>query len=65
MGRITDVTHGERHEADLVAKARFLEKPLAFLIHVEAQGRRQTDFRQRMFTYFARFHEKSMFRLIT
>ena len=39
----TDVTHGERHEADLVAKARFRGKPLGFLIHVEAQARQQTD----------------------
>ena len=37
----TDVTHGDRHEVDLVAKARFRRKPLGFLIHVEAQARRQ------------------------
>ena len=54
----TDVTHGERHEVDLVAKARFRGQPLGFLIHVEAQARKQTVFPQRMFTYFARFHEK-------
>ena len=54
----TDVTHGERHEVDLVAKARFRGRPLGFLIHVEAQARQQDFFSQRMFTYFARFHEK-------
>jgi hypothetical protein len=54
----TDVTHGERHEVDLRAKARFRGKPLGFLIHVEAQARQQDIFPQRMFTYFARFHEK-------
>ena len=54
----TDVTHGERHEADLVAKAKFRGKPLGFLIHVEAQSQPQKVFGQRMFTYFARFHEK-------
>ncbi len=54
----TDVTHGERHEVDLVAKARFRGKPLGFLIHIEAQARQQAVFPQRMFTYFARFHEK-------
>ena len=54
----TDVTHGDRHEVDLVAKAKFRGKPLAFLIHVEAQARQQDIFPQRMFTYFARFHEK-------
>ncbi len=54
----TDVTHGDRHEVDLVAKAKFRGEPLAFLIHVEAQARQQDIFPQRMFTYFARFHEK-------
>jgi hypothetical protein len=54
----TDVTRGDRHEVDLVAKARFRGKPLGFLIHVEAQARRRDFFSQRMFTYFARFHEK-------
>ncbi len=34
------------------------ESRLVFLIHVEAQGQRQKVFGQRMFTYFARFHEK-------
>jgi hypothetical protein len=54
----TDVTHGERHEADIVAKARFRGKDLGFLIHVEPQARRETVFSRRMFTYFARLHEK-------
>jgi hypothetical protein len=54
----TDVTHGERHEVDLVARARFQGKPLGFLIHIEAQARRQEIFPKRMFIYFARFHEK-------
>jgi hypothetical protein len=54
----TDVTHGERHEADIVAKARFRGKDLGFLIHIEPQARREAVFPRRMFTYFARFHEK-------
>ncbi len=54
----TDVTHGERHEADIVAKARFRGKDLGFLIHVEHQARREPVFPRRMFAYFARFHEK-------
>lgn len=54
----TDVTQSERHEVDLVAKVRFHGKLLGFLIHVEAQTRQQETFPQRMFTYFARFHEK-------
>ena len=54
----TDVTHGEKHEADIVARARFHGESLGFLIHVEPQARHETDFRRRMFSYFARFHEK-------
>ena len=41
----TDVTHGERHEADIVAKARFRGKDLGFLIHVEPQARQRRFFR--------------------
>ena len=54
----TDVAHGEMHEADIIAKARFQGADLAFLIHVEPQARHQGHFPQRMFAYFARFHEK-------
>ena len=54
----TDVTHGDRHEADIVAKARFQGKELAFLIHVEPQARHEDDFARRMFTYCARLLEK-------
>ena len=49
----TDVTHGEKHEADIVAKARFRSQEMGFLIHVEPQARREAVFRRRMFTYFA------------
>ncbi len=38
--------------------ARFQGEGLGFLIHVEPQARRQTHFPRRMFTYFARFHQK-------
>lgn len=54
----TDVTQGQRHEVDLVAKARFRDQPSFFLVHVEAQAQRQSDFGRRMFTYFSRLHEK-------
>jgi predicted transposase YdaD len=54
----TDVTQGERHEADLVVQARFRDEPLCFLIHAEAQASAETDFPQRMFRYFARLHEE-------
>src|SRR5437588_11508120 len=53
----TDVTAGDRHEADLVAKVRFREGAAFFLIHVENQARAQAAFERRMFTYFARLHE--------
>ncbi|NOT64210.1 MAG: DUF4351 domain-containing protein [Acidobacteria bacterium] len=55
----TDVTTGEKHEADLVVKARLRGQPWFFLFHVEAQANRKElqRFPQRMFTYFARLHE--------
>ena len=54
----TDVTEGQRHEVDLLAKARFGDEPSFFLIHVETQAQPQADFSRRMFRYFARLHEK-------
>src|ERR1017187_4209799 len=53
----TDVTDGERHEADLVAKAKFRGQDAHFILHTEAQGQPQDHFPSRMFVYFARFHE--------
>jgi len=54
----TDVTAGEKHEVDLLVKARFQGEESFFLVHVENQSKRQTDFPKRIFTYFARLHEK-------
>lgn len=54
----TDVTEGERHEADVVARARFRGKHSCFLVHVENQAQAQAEFGRRMFRYFARLHEK-------
>ncbi|HEY3860311.1 MAG TPA: DUF4351 domain-containing protein [Verrucomicrobiae bacterium] len=54
----TDVTRGERHEADLVVKAQFLGRDSFFLIHLEHQAQAQRDFGQRMFAYFARLRER-------
>lgn len=54
----TDVTAGEKHEVDLVAKARFRDQEAFFLVHIENQASPQSDFPKRMFTYFARLHEK-------
>ena len=54
----TDLTGGERHEVDLLARARLADTDAFFLIHVENQATRQPEFGQRMFRYFARLHEK-------
>ena len=53
----TDVTHGERSRSGLGGKGEVPRKAAWFLI-CGPQGRRQKVFGQRMFTYFARFHEK-------
>ena len=54
----TDVTRGDRYEADLLVQARFQGQSSYFLVHVENQSYNQADFNQRMFRYFARLHEK-------
>jgi predicted transposase YdaD len=54
---ITDVAARERHEVDLLVKARFRGKESFFLIHVETQASAQEDFARRMFQYFARLYE--------
>lgn len=54
----TDVTLGERHEADLVVRARVRGAETFFLIHVEHQAAPQAEFGRRMFRYFARLFEK-------
>ena len=54
----TDVTAGERYEADLLAKVRFRGQESFFLIHVEQQAQARSNFSQRMFRYFARLYEK-------
>ena len=54
----TDVTLGEKHEVDVLMKARFQGEEAFFLVHVENQATAQTDFPKRMFRYFARLTEK-------
>ena len=56
----TDVTSGEKHEVDLIVKARLRGQPWFFLFHIEAQAgnKKLRLFPQRMFTYFARLHEE-------
>jgi hypothetical protein len=54
----TDVTEGDRHAVDIIVKVRFRDQPSFFLVHVEPQAKPQANFARRMFTYFARLHEK-------
>lgn len=54
----TDVTSGERYEADLVVQAEFRGQESFFIIHLEHQARSEAEFNKRMFRYFARLHEK-------
>jgi len=54
----TDIASSERHEVDLLVKAKFRRKEAFFLIHVENQVSAQDEFPERMFRYFARLHEK-------
>ena len=55
----TDVTHGDKHEADIVAKAKFKGESLGFLIHVEPQARPEKNFKRRMFTYSLQWKRKA------
>ncbi len=55
---LTDVTAGERYEADWIVKAQFRGQESFFLIHVENQAKNPTDFCKRMFRYFSRLSEK-------
>src|SRR5881296_1733515 len=54
----TDVTSGEKHEVDVVARAKFRGRDSCFLVHLENQAQQQADFNSRMFDYFARLHRK-------
>lgn len=54
----TDVTSGEKHEVDIIARAMFRGQPTFFVVHVENQAKPQERFNRRMFVYFARLHEK-------
>ncbi len=54
----TDITFGDRYEADLIVKAKFRSQESFFLIHVENQAQQQTNFGKRMFRYFSRLYEK-------
>lgn len=40
----TDITFGDRYEADLIVKAKFRSQESFFLIHVENQAQQQANF---------------------
>jgi hypothetical protein len=52
----TDLAVGEKHEADVVVKARFRGESAFFLVHVENQASAQHGFARRMFRYFSVLH---------
>ena len=54
----TDVTSGESHEVDLVAKIQFKGQLTYFLVHVEAQSTRKPGFARRMLRYFGRLYDE-------
>jgi hypothetical protein len=54
----TDLVTGEKRAADIVVKARFLDRESFFIINVENQGEPETEFQQRVFFYFAYFHQR-------
>jgi hypothetical protein len=55
----TDIASGDRHEVDLLVKARFRGHGAAFfLVHIESQSSPGKNFPRRMFAYFARLHEE-------
>jgi hypothetical protein len=56
----TDVTSGEKFEADIIVKTRFHNTPSFFLVLAETQAQVRDDppFPERMFRYFALLHFK-------
>jgi hypothetical protein len=55
----TDIPHGERRIADLVAQVRTVAgDPELVLVHVEIQRVRQADFSQRMWQYYALLRQR-------
>jgi len=55
---LIDLVAGEKKVVDLVVQVKRSEEETHFLIHVEAQASSRSNFNRRMFTYFARLHEK-------
>ena len=49
----TNVTTGDKHIADIVARIKFRDQEAFFILHVENQAASQADFTRRMFDYFS------------
>ena len=56
----TDVTVGERYEADLIVKAKFRRQEAFFLIHVENQAHPQSNFGKRCSATFPAYMKNSI-----
>lgn len=54
----TDLTSGERFEADVVVKAVYKQHPAFFIVLLEHQARSEEEFALRIFRYFALLHFK-------
>ena len=54
----TDVTAGEKHAVDILMKGRVNGEDTHFLIQIENQSSKQTNFSKRMYVYFSRLYEK-------
>src|SRR5437870_4149610 len=56
---LTDIPHGERRTADLVAEVQTVEgTPELVLVHVEIQREREVQFPQRMWQYYVLLRQR-------
>lgn len=53
-----DLLDPDRREADLVVQARFRNQPATLIVHLEHQAQEDKVLHQRMFRYFAKFHDR-------
>lgn len=53
-----DLNKGKKRVVDILVKAKFCGVPTCFLIHVEVQAARRTNFAERMFVYYAVLYAK-------
>jgi predicted transposase/invertase (TIGR01784 family) len=54
----TDISSGEKHIADLVARVKVKGSDTFIIINVEHQSKSEPEFPARLFKYFARLYEK-------